>query len=427
MNMIRENVRVALRALAANKLRSVLTTLGIIIGVAAVIALVALGNGVQQFIDGQFQQQGSNLVFVFPARIDINGGANRAGFAAGSPGSRAQIPLSLTQADAEALRDRNLVPDAAVVAPVVSGNGRAFFGENKWLGSVRGTVPEYRYLNDWETVYGDWFDETAYANRSRVVVLGDYPYRKLFPEGGDPVGEEIRLNNVTFQVAGVLKQRAGGQEGGTDDTVIMPLTTARERLFPQRNAKGESVVSLILVQAAGKERVDAAVQQVTEVLRARHDIQFQGQDDFSVATQADLQNTVGAVTGAVTIFLAAIAAISLFVGGIGIMNIMLVSVTERTREIGLRKAIGAKSRVILTQFLIESTFLSLLGGLVGIALGWGMAVLVTVISAGQFQAIVTPQSVAMAVGFSAGVGILFGVYPAARAARLNPIEALRYE
>ncbi len=424
--MFRENLRVALRALAANKLRSVLTILGIIIGVAAVIALVALGNGVQAFIDGQFQQQGANLVFVFPARIDVNGGANRAGFAAGPPGSR-QVPLSLTLGDAEALRDNTLVPDAAVVAPVVSGNARAFAGDNKHLGRIRGTVPEYQFLNNWNTVYGDWFDEAAYTNRSRVVLLGDYAYRQLFPNGGDPTGEEIRLNDVTFRVAGVLQQRVGGQEGSDDDIIIMPLTTARERLFPLRNAKGETVVGVVLISAINRDRVDAVAQQVTEVLRQRHNIQFQGQDDFSVATQADLQNTVGAITGAVTIFLAAIAAISLFVGGIGIMNIMLVSVTERTREIGLRKAIGAKPRVILMQFLIESTTLALMGGLIGIGFGWAMATLVTLFSAGQFEAIVTPGAVGLAVGFSAAVGIIFGVYPAARAARLNPIEALRYE
>ncbi len=424
--MFRENLRVALRALAANKLRSVLTILGIIIGVAAVIALVALGNGVQAFINGQFQQQGANLVFVFPARIDVNGGANRAGFAAGPPGSR-QVPLSLTLGDAEALRNNTLVPDAAVVAPVISGNARAFSGDNKYLGRIRGTVPEYRFLNNWNTVYGDWFDDAAYTNRSRVVLLGDYAYRKLYPNGGDPTGEEIRLNDVTFRVAGVLQQRVGGQEGSDDDIIIMPLTTARERLFPLRNAKGETVVGIMLISAINRDRVDAVVQQVTEVLRQRHNIQFQGQDDFSVATQADLQNTVGAITGAVTIFLAAIAAISLFVGGIGIMNIMLVSVTERTREIGLRKAIGAKPRVILMQFLIESTVLALMGGLIGIGLGWAMATLVTLFSAGQFEAIVTPGAVGLAVGFSAAVGIVFGVYPAARAARLNPIEALRYE
>jgi putative ABC transport system permease protein len=425
--MLKENFRVAMRALAANKMRSVLTTLGIIIGVAAVVALVALGNGVQQFINRQFEAQGANLVFVFAARIDIRGGANRSGFLGGPPGARSGIAASLTQGDAAAMNDRNLVPDAAVVAPVVSGNARVYAGQNKHQSRIRGTVPEYRYLNDWKPVYGDWFNEADYTGRSRVAVLGSYAYGKLFPNGGDPVGEEIRVNDVTFKVVGVLEQRTDGQEGSDDDLILVPMTTVRERLFPSRNAKGQPLVGIIIVQATSKERVNAAAQQVTELLRQRHNIDFQGEDDFSVATQQDLQNTVGAVTGAVTLFLAAVAGISLFVGGIGIMNIMLVSVTERTREIGLRKAIGAKPRVILLQFLLESIALALLGGLVGILLGWGMASMVVVASNGQFVALVTPQAIALAVGFSALVGVVFGVYPAARAARLNPIEALRYE
>ncbi|MCL5999764.1 MAG: ABC transporter permease [Chloroflexi bacterium] len=425
--MLRENFRVAMRALAANKLRSVLTTLGIIIGVAAVIALMALGNGVQQFINGQFEAQGANLVFVFPARIDITGGANRSGFLGASPGARSGLAASLTQADAEAMNDRILLPDAAVVAPVVSGNARAFAGSYKHQARVRGTVSDYRYLNNWTTLYGDWFSEGDYTSRSRVAVLGSYAYTKLFPDGGDPVGEDIRLNEVTFKVVGVLEQRTDNQEGSDDDLIMVPLTTARERLFPSRNAKGQSLVSIILVQATSKDRVDAVARQVTELLRQRHNIAFQGEDDFSVATQQDLQETVGAVTSAVTIFLAAVAGISLFVGGIGIMNIMIVSVTERTREIGLRKAIGAKPRVILLQFMLEAVSLSLLGGLIGIALGWGMASTVVVASNGQFQALVTPEAIALAVGFSLLVGVVFGVYPAARAARLNPIEALRFE
>ena len=416
-----------MRALAANKLRSVLTTLGIIIGVAAVVALMALGNGVQQFINGQFEAQGANLVFVFPARIDITGGANRSGFLGASPGARSGLAASLTQADAEAMNDRTLLPDAAVVAPVVSGNARAFAGSYKHQARVRGTVSDYRYLNNWTTLYGDWFSEGDYTGRSRVAVLGSYAYTKLFPDGGDPVGEDIRLNEVTFKVVGVLEQRTDNQEGSDDDLIMVPLTTARERLFPSRNAKGQSLVSIILVQATSKDRVDAVAQQVTELLRQRHNIAFQGEDDFSVATQQDLQETVGAVTSAVTIFLAAVAGISLFVGGIGIMNIMLVSVTERTREIGLRKAIGAKPRIILLQFMLEAVSLSLLGGLIGIALGWGMASMVVVASNGQFQALVTPEAIALAVGFSLLVGVVFGVYPAARAARLNPIEALRFE
>ena len=293
--------------------------------------------------------------------------------------------------------------------------------------SVYGTSPDYRLLNHWPAIYGDWFTDADYNGHSRVALLGSRVYHKLFPDGGDPTGEELRLNDISFKITGVLEERAGGQAGGDDDAIMIPFTTARDRLSPLRNAKGQTLVNMIVAQAASKERTNAAVQQITEVLRQRHAITFQNEDDFSVATSADLQNTIASITGVLTIFLAAIAAISLLVGGIGIMNIMLVSVTERTREIGLRKAIGAKSGVILVQFLLESLVLSLMGGLIGIALGWGMASLVSVISNNQFQAIVTPQAVALAVGFSALVGIVFGVYPAARAARLSPIEALRFE
>ena len=425
--MLRENLRVALRALAANKLRSVLTTLGIVIGVAAVIALVAAGNGVRQYINQQFEAQGANLVYVFPARINISGGAHRSGFLGGNPSARSGIAASLTEADATAMNDRSLVPDAAIIAPVASGAVRAYAGSHKYQARIRGTAPDYQGLNNWTTLYGAWFNEQDYASRSRVALLGSYAYQQLFPDGGDPTGTEVRLNEVSFKIAGVLRERTASQAGSEDDTIIIPLTTARDRLFPSRNAKGQTLVGIILVQAVTKERVNAAAQQVSDLLRQRHNIAFEGEDDFSVATQQDLQNTVGSITGVLTIFLAAIAAISLIVGGIGIMNIMLVSVTERTREIGLRKAIGARSSVILVQFLLESMFLSLLGGLLGVGLGWGMATLVSVVSNNAFQSLVTPDAIILAVGFSALVGIVFGVYPAARAARLNPIEALRFE
>jgi len=416
-----------MRALAANKLRSILTTLGIVIGVAAVIALVAAGNGVRQYINQQFEAQGANLVYVFPARIDIRGGANRSGFLGGNANARSGIAASLTEADAAALNDRTLVPDAIVVAPVASGVARAFAGSHKYQARIRGTVPDYRLLNNWTTVYGDWFNDQDYTGRSRVALLGSYVYQQLFPDGGDPTGAEVRLNDVSFKIVGVLRERTANQAGSEDDTILIPLTTARDRLFPSRNARGQSLVGIVLVQSVNKERVNDAAQQVNALLRQRHNIAFQGEDDFSVATQQDLQNTVGAITGVLTIFLAAIAAISLIVGGIGIMNIMLVSVTERTREIGLRKAVGARSSVILIQFLLESVTLSLLGGMLGIALGWGMATLVSILSNNAFQALVTPDAIILAVGFSALVGIVFGVYPAARAARLNPIDALRFE
>jgi len=425
--MFAENFKVALRALTSNKLRSVLTALGIIIGVTSVIALVSLGNGVQSFITRQFEGQGSNLVFVLPARIDTKNGSSRAGFQAFADNARTGTALSLTDDDTRALNDKSRVPDASVIAPLISGNAKAYNGENKYETRVRGTVPEYLNLNDAKLAYGSYFDDAAMTARSRVVVLGDVPYRKLFPDGGDPVGQDIRINTVSFTIVGVMAQRTGGSAGSDDDVISMPLTSARDKLFPRRNAQGKAILNFILIQAVSKDRTDAVIQQATEVLRQTHGIEFQGEDDFSIASQRDLLNTISTITGAITIFLAAIAGISLFVGGIGIMNIMLVSVTERTREIGLRKAVGAKRSVILMQFLIESVVLSVIGGLIGILLGVGLAASVAAISQGAFTAEVTWQAVALAFGFSMLVGIIFGVYPAAQASRLNPIDALRYE
>ena len=426
--MFAENFKVALRALTANKLRSVLTALGIIIGVTSVIALVSLGNGVQAFITHQFEGQGSNLVFVLPARIDTKNGNSRAGFQAFADSARTGTALSLTDDDTRALNDKTRVPDASVIAPLISGNVKAYNGENKYETRVRGTVPEYVRLSDANKfAYGNYFDDTAMTSRSRVAVLGSVPYHKLFPDGGDPVGQEIRINNVSFTIVGVIAQKAGGTSGGDDDVIAMPLTAARDKLFPRRNAQGKAILNFILIQATSKDRTDAVIQQATDVLRQSHGIEFQGEDDFSIASQRDLLATIGTITSAITLFLVAIAGISLFVGGIGIMNIMLVSVTERTREIGLRKAIGAKRGVILLQFLIESVVLSVIGGLIGILLGVGLAASVAAISQGAFAAVVTWQAIALAFGFSMLVGVIFGVYPAAQASRLNPIEALRYE
>ena len=425
--MLFEIFRVALRALATNKLRSVLTTLGIIIGVGAVIALVALGNGVDAFINQQFSAQGANLIFIFPARIDLKKGASRSGFAGGNAqgGNRAGIALSLTTDDIDALANPSLVPDASVVAPIAAGLIKVTAGDAKYSGRVRGTTPSYQLLNNWAMLYGDWFDDTAYATRARVALIGAYPFAKLFPDGGDPTGAEIRINSVPFKIGGVLAKRGTGTEGSEDDTIIVPMTTVRERLFPQKNAKGETTVGIAIVSARNKDRVDAALSQITEVLRQRHGIQFSGEDDFSVATQRDLLTTVGTITDSLTIFLAAVAGISLFVGGIGIMNIMLVSITERTREIGLRKAIGAKSHVILIQFIAEAMMLSLLGGIIGILIGWSVASIISYFA--NFPSLVTLTSVLIAVGFSMLVGLVFGVYPAWRAAKLSPINALRYE
>ncbi len=425
--MFLENIKVALRALTANKLRSILTTLGIIIGVTSVIALMSLGNGVQEFVTRQFEGQGANLVFIFPARIDNKSGTNRTGFQAFGPGARSGTALSLTQADADYMRRPGVLPDARVVAPVLSGNGKAVNGLSKHDVRIRGTVPEYQYLSETPMRYGDYIVESQLQSRARVAVLGSYAYKSLFPDGGDPVGSEIKINNISFSVVGVIKARNGDTEGSDDDVVIMPISTVRDKFSPLRNTKGQPLVNIILLQAADRERIDALMQQATEVLRQRHGIQFQNEDDFSVASQRDILATIGQVLNAITIFLAAIAGISLFVGGIGIMNIMLVSVTERTREIGLRKAIGAPRRMILAQFLIEAVVLSMIGGVIGIVFGVGVAWAVAAISNGQFTAVVTPDAIGLAVGFSLFVGIVFGVYPAGRAARLSPIEALRFE
>jgi putative ABC transport system permease protein len=423
--MLIENFRVALRAITSNKLRSALTTLGIIIGVMAVISLVALGNGVQQLINRQFEAQGSNLVFVLPVAIDSKGGAARSG--AFNSGGRPSFVGTLTENDVAALRDRNRVPDALVVVPTIRVNAKAYVGTLKTQTSVRGTSYDYPQLQSQTLIYGAWWEETSNQSAARVAVLGNVAYRKLFPGGGDPVGSDIRLESTQFKVIGVVAQRSSGTEGSDDDVISVPFETARDRLQPLRNAKGERMADFVLIAASTPERSPAVIQQATEVLRQRHNIAFNGEDDFSVASSQDIQNTFASVTNVITIFLATVAGISLFVGGIGIMNIMLVSVTERTREIGLRKAIGAKRLVILAQFLIEAALIGLFGGLLGVGMGWGLAQLISLASNGAFGALVSIDSVVVAVSFSALVGIVFGVYPAWRASKLNPIEALRYE
>jgi putative ABC transport system permease protein len=277
---------------------------------------------------------------------------------------------------------------------------------------------------------GSFLDDQDVNSRSRVAVIGSRIAERFFGETATyPVGASIKINNIPFRVIGVLEERGGtgGPGGNQDEVVMVPMSTAHERLFPRfHNRKGEPMLSVVYAQVVSEDRMDAASQEISELLRERHDIRFQDEDDFTVINQQDLLSIFGQITNVLTIFLGAIAGISLLVGGIGIMNIMLVSVTERTREIGLRKAVGAKRRDILLQFLIESVVLSLIGGLLGIALGASGAIGISRLQ-DDLVAIVTPQSIALATGFSAAVGLFFGIYPATRAARLNPIEALRYE
>ncbi len=409
--MIVENLRIALRGLAANKLRAGLTMLGIVIGVAAVITLLSVGKGVEQFVTAQFQSIGSNLLFVFE----------------GSPnGDSGQRTRPLTNADAGALSTDFRAADILAVAPEWDGFARVDYRRESADLRVAGVTPEYTRLRDWPVAAGDFVTEGDLRGSARIVVLGATAYKTLFPEGEDPLGATIKIKDINFRVAGVMAERGGNAFGDEDNVVFVPLSTAQERLFPARTRDGQLRVSFIYVQAASAERMEAAAAQVTEVLRDRHDIRFRDEDDFSVITQSDLISAFGEVTGVLTIFLGAIAGISLLVGGIGIMNIMLVSVTARTREIGLRKAVGARRADILGQFLIEAITLSLLGGVIGIAIGAVGSQLVSGL-ARDLQVRVTLDSVLLATGFSAAVGLFFGIYPATRAARLHPIDALRYE
>ena len=404
---ISESFLSALDSLLANKLRSALTMLGVIIGVAAVIALLSLGNGFSAYITSEIQAIGTNLIVVIP-NTEVTNGA-----------------VTLTAEDAAALADPILAPAIARVSPTVQGNQQVSYGNQNKRTGVLGVTADHFPINNIQLETGNYITEADLIGRTRVAVIGNGIARQFFGDNY-PIGENIKINGAAYEVIGVLQERGGPPGVSGNDDVFIPLTTAQSRIYPNRTADGKRTVSTISVQAVSEEAVDAAIDQITLILRDRHNIAYSADDDFRIFSQSDLLATFGAITGALTLFLGAIAGISLLVGGIGIMNIMLVSVTERTREIGIRKAVGALRRDILTQFLIESLFLSLLGGTVGIGLGVGLSFLVV-----NFVDDVTPvidaSTILLATGFSAGVGLVFGIYPAWRAARLQPIEALRYE
>ncbi len=417
MNIL-ESMRLAWRALMANKLRASLTMLGIIIGVGAVITLMSVGDGVQAYITDQFQDIGTNLLFVFPGAMQdpMSSGAAMMG-----------VGATLTVGDAEALADPLRVPDVARVAPGLAQFGRVVVGREERFTQVNGVTPELKVVRNWYPVVGEFISAQDMEGRSRVVVLGQTVVENLFPDNLYPLGETMKINNIAFRVIGVMEEKGGATSfADQDDIVFVPLTTAQTRLFPARTLAGERSVSVILAQAVSDERISAAKEEIATVLRERHDIAFRDEDDFSIISQAGLLGVFEQVMGVITIFLSSIAAVSLVVGGIGIMNIMLVSVTERTREIGLRKAVGARRRDILWQFLIEAVMLALAGGAVGIGLGATGAEIITRLI-GEFRAALSPNAVLLATTVSAFVGLASGIYPAWRAARLNPIDALRYE
>jgi putative ABC transport system permease protein len=405
-------IRLSLQTLGANKLRAALTMLGISIGVGAVIALLAIGTGVQTYITQQFSSAGTNLIAVIPGQFRRGGG--------GAFGP--QAPLTLADYRAVAANTPFLIDSAVDFTNV----GNFTHESNNSQVNVSGVTPNYQNVRNWKTRLGRFIDDSDNGGRSRVVVLGQTVANDLFP-GESPLDAVVKINNVPFRVIGVMETKGASFLGDQDAVAFIPLTTAQERLFQTRAQVkgGNKRVSTMYLQVTDDGARPIVQASVNQLLRERHRIPDDESSDFSVLSQAELISTFGAVTSVLTVFLGAIAAISLLVGGIGIMNIMLVSVTERTREIGLRKAIGATSRAILSQFLTEAVFLSLLGGLIGIAIGVGSAWALSRVA--DFKPEVQLSAILLAVGFSLAVGLFFGIYPARRASRLNPIDALRYE
>ncbi len=400
----------AMESLTANKLRSGLTILGIIIGVAAVIAMLAVGQGAQETITGSISGIGTNLLFVFQGNQNI----------------KIQNPKPISLSDMQAISDPFLAPDVEAVSAVIQGSVNVTFGGEKVTTTVDGITPNYQIMRNYVVTEGSLISDDHVLSRASVAVIGAGLAEKLFGRVDGVVGETIRVEGQPFRILGVLEKKGGSAFGGEDDIVLVPFDTAQVRLLKQRNHES---VDMLLVQSISAETVQLASDQVSEILRSRH-LSRLGEDDFTVFSQKDIVETAQTITSVLTIFLGGIAGISLLVGGIGIMNIMLVSVTERTREIGLRKALGARRRDILIQFLTESSLLSLFGGLIGILFGFLIALAVGQIAAASGTPLnpkVGLDSILLATLFSTAVGLFFGLYPANRAAGLVPVEALRYE
>ena len=406
-----DSLTAALVAIRVNALRSVLTALGIIIGVAAVIIMISVGAGAQKRVDDLIQSLGSNLVIVMPGTTTSSG-------ARGARGSRPTV----TEDDAIAIQ--NEIPTVQVAAPSVRGSGQIIFGNQNWSSVIWGVTPEYQEARDWEIQDGRWFNQAEVRSAAKVALIGETVAEKLFG-GDDPVGQLVRIKRVPFTVIGTLVPK-GETPLGTDmdDTIFVPLTTAKKRIIGGRRLSGK-LIGALYVKSTSAAVVNDTIRDMTNLLRQRHRIRPGQPDDFFVRNLSSILEARANSSRVMTLLLAAVASVSLLVGGIGIMNIMLVSVTERTREIGLRMAVGAKGKDILLQFLIEAVTLSLIGGLIGIALGLGGSLAIA--NLGSLPAIIQPASIALAFGFAAAVGVFFGFYPARKAARLDPIDALRYE
>jgi putative ABC transport system permease protein len=405
------SMRIALRALRVNKLRSALTMLGIVIGVGAVITMVAVGAGAQARVAEQIQSLGSNLIVI------LSGSVTSGGVRLGS-GSQ----LTITEEDAWAIQRE--IPLVEAAAPTMAGGAQIVYGSLNWATSIRGVTPEYFTARDWAVISGRSFSQEDVDGATKMALLGQTVTFNLFADT-DPVGQVIRIKNVPFTVVGVLDRKGQTTQGqDQDDIVLVPLSTAKKKVVgqSQANAKAVSAISVKVRQAA---MMDAAEQEIRGLLRQRHRLQAYQDDDFWIRNLAEVLQSQEESSQVLTMLLAAIASVSLLVGGIGIMNIMLVSVTERTREIGLRMAVGARGRDILTQFLVEAVTLSLIGGIIGI--GFGLVATYGIAYFAEWSTLIDPRSILLAFGFAAAVGIFFGFYPARKAASLDPIEALRYE
>ena len=393
-----------------HKLRSFLTMLGIVIGVAAVIALMSIGRGATASILANIESMGSDLVTISPGAFTFGGVRGAAG------GTTA-----LTMEDAEAISQQ--VPYISSVAPSYSSNLQVVVGGENMNAQVTGVTPEYWEVQNLEVANGAFFTEYDYQRGTKLAVLGSNVKEMLFGDA-DSIGQQMRMGSIIVRVVGVLDSK-GGMWGSPDDGILIPLTALQQTVAQPRTAQGERVVSSISLTVSDEEQADYVVEEITSLLRSRHRLGSLDDDDFSIISMEEISSMLSEATGTMTLLLGAIAGISLLVGGIGVMNIMLVSVLERTREIGIRKALGARERDIWGQFLIEAAFLTFAGGIIGVIVGWAVSYFVT--SMGLMTTVVTADIVILAVSVSVGIGLFFGFYPAWQASRLNPVEALRSE
>jgi putative ABC transport system permease protein len=404
-------LRIALRALAVNKLRSALTMLGIVIGVGAVIVMIAVGSGAQARVEEQIRALGSNLLLVMPG--STTAGGVRMGFGSGS---------TLTEDDVLAINRE--IPEA-LAAPALRGSAQVIWGNSNWSTQVFGTTPEYLEVRQWPLASGRGFEAGEMAGAAKVCLIGATVAKQLFGSA-DPLDQSIRIKRIPFTVIGVLDVKGQSMMGtDQDDLILVPIKTARSRVLGTASAARNRTVGTIWVKAADGLDTKVVEEQVRSLLRQRHRVQAGADDDFSLRNLQEVMAAQEASSRVLALLLAAVASVSLLVGGIGIMNIMLVSVTERTREIGLRMAVGARTRDILGQFLVEAVTLSLIGGLIGVGLGMGTSLAIAEFAG--WRIVISPEAVGLAVAFAFVIGVFFGFYPARKAARLNPVEALRFE